>query len=148
MRMKRPWWHWVIGWFVLSFAIGSPWLVLMGIRLWSAHEMFGAYMSAVKKRDFESAYAFCGRDFRRATTFNEFVRWQDGLGPLLSYKVKSTEVWGNLGISKGSVDTEEDRSNERLRLEYVLFHVEGQWKIYAIKRMSSDSNRNGQNHFP
>jgi hypothetical protein len=91
------------------------------------------FFDAIKAKEYQKAYGFLSKDFKAATSEEEFIAFLNR-NALLAYKAASwpnRSVSGDRGELDGTITTETD-GTILVRLSFVK--EQGEWKIYSIQK--------------
>lgn len=113
------------------------------LRAWrekkAIDEAFRQYSAALVSQDFDEAYSYCGEDFRQATSFEDFVRQQEGLlsrfGRLTSIRQAGSIVEVRKAPPGKTALIEADHQYEAKTVRFIYeFQGQGErWVLFGYK---------------
>jgi hypothetical protein len=138
-------------WHKVLLGIASVWLVGMAAmapsflraqkETKSATDVVQRFAQALKNRDYQGAYAFCGDEFHNSTPFERFQQTFEGFNeiwsPFTSVKSASYEVHGRGTPERWSADyaVELVYAKRTVRLAIALRQQGGHWVIFGMEEI-------------
>ncbi|MGH9727204.1 MAG: hypothetical protein ACRD33_06645 [Candidatus Acidiferrales bacterium] len=136
---------------ITLWTLGGVWVIAMLAltpRFISAHRetdklqhVFDEYSIALVNHNFAEAYQFCGSDFRRSLSYDQFVAMQEALekqhGKLKSISLATRDVEGRGTPPYWTAVIHADfvYEGKSLRFEYVFHQEDGRWLIYGGEKL-------------
>lgn len=133
-------WLLIIVWATAMLAL-TPRFVMLHHETRNLERVFDEYRTALVNRNFAQAYQFCGDDFQRAMSFDQFVALQESLenqyGSLKSIRETARDVDGKGTPIYWRAVIEADfvykKQGTRFRLVFDKEH--GHWAMYGGEKL-------------
>lgn len=143
--MKRPYkivlWTIGAGWLTAIVILVVPMLVTAHQEARAVRAAFSEYGTLLVDQQFNQAYQYCGGDFRRAMSYDQFADLYQNLeqqhGNLETVTLQAFQVHGS-GTPvywRAVIDADFVYQKQTLRFEFVFHKETGRWLIFGFEQL-------------
>lgn len=131
---------WIAGiWIGTLLILAVPRLVSMFHEMLVLQQEFSDYGTSLVSKRYDRAYQFCGSDFRKAASYDEFVKvhhdMEEQYGSLKAVKRQALEVHyaGTPTYWNATIDADFVCEKRTLRVEFAFHKEDNRWVIFRFE---------------